>query len=78
MPMLTGTLLTINVLLDLEDLLETIKLLITNHLIHDIVHQWLYQKKKFSTLIVGCQKSTLQTPYEDALIEIGFFNERKM
>lgn len=46
MPMLSGTLLTINVLLDLEDLLEIIKLLITNHLIHDIVHQWLYQKKK--------------------------------
>lgn len=76
--MLTGTLLTINVLLDLEDLLEIIKLLITNHLIHDIVHQWLYQKKKISTLIVRCQKSTVQTPYEDALIEIGFFNERKM
>lgn len=42
----TSTLLTISVLLDLEDLLETIKLFIPNHLIHDIVHQWLNQKNK--------------------------------
>lgn len=36
---ISGTLLRMDVLLDLEDLLETTKLLITDHLIPDIIHQ---------------------------------------
>lgn len=40
----TGTLLRIYVLLHLEHLLETTKLLNTNHLIPDIAHQWLNKK----------------------------------